>query len=168
MKGINKDCIRCKKVFYVPYWRIKRGGGKYCSMECTKTGKLVNCKECKEKFYVSFWELKSNRKYCSIKCADKNMIGGNPPLMRGNNHPNWKGDKVGYWALHSWVYRNWGKPKKCEKCNRKEKLEWANITGIYSREKEDWMQLCKYCHRKIDAINPKNPDQKDYIKRYAT
>ena len=38
----------------------------------------------------------------------------------------------GYSATHKWVYRNFGKAAKCEKCGDIEKrLEWANISGAY-------------------------------------
>ena len=65
-------------------------------------------------------------------------------------HPFWKGDEVGYSALHSWVKRKLGEPKKCEMCglvgNRK--FEWANKSGKYKRDLKDWLRLCTPCDRK--------------------
>lgn len=83
--------------------------------------------------------------------------------MRGVKHFLWKGNNVGYYALHVWIKRNWGKPNKCEnKCkypriNARGKLmlepkryEWSNITGAYDRNRENWQMLCPSCHRSYD------------------
>ena len=60
---------------------------------------------------------------------------------------NWKGDKVGYSALHKWVYKVLGKAKKCGNCETAEgRIEWANISGEYKRSVSDWEQLCRKCH----------------------
>lgn len=71
----------------------------------------------------------------------------------GELHPNWKGDEVGYHALHSWVKRKWGKPTQCENCEntqQSKRLEWANLSGKYKRVQNDWIQLCAKCHRRYD------------------
>lgn len=91
----------------------------------------------------------------------KGLVG----LRESSNH-QWKGDKVGYYALHDWVERNLGKPKKCSnsfcyypRLNRKNKLilfptkyEWANVSGDYKRNLSDWVRLCTSCHRHYDSI----------------
>jgi len=59
---------------------------------------------------------------------------------------NWKGDNVGYSALHKWVYKNLGKAKMCVDCNTEKNVEWANISGEYKRDICDWEQLCRKCH----------------------
>jgi len=65
---------------------------------------------------------------------------------------NWKGDKVGYHALHSWVNRKLGKPNKCEICGTEtaKNYEWANKNHKYKRDLNDWIRLCRFCHRKFD------------------
>lgn len=84
---------------------------------------------------------------------------GNVPIIasekrrRGHRHPMWKGDAVGYNALHGWVARTLGIPKECCKCGVKgsrRKIHWANKSGRYLRNSEDWMPLCGRCHRKHD------------------
>lgn len=72
---------------------------------------------------------------------------------------NWKGDEVSYNGLHKWVVNNFGQPSTCEHCG-KEKLSgrsinWANVSGNYTREREDWIRLCKSCHTKFDNIRNK-------------
>lgn len=72
--------------------------------------------------------------------------------MTGDKHPLWKGDKVGYHALHRWVDLHKGKPSKCEHCGTTtaKKFEWANIDGQYNRSLDDFIRLCTSCHRKYD------------------
>ena len=36
------------------------------------------------------------------------------PGVKGELNHSWKGDKVGYWGVHAWVYKQLGKPKKKE------------------------------------------------------
>ena len=75
-------------------------------------------------------------------------------------HYNWAGKKISYLGLHKWIYRNFGKAKKCEntKCKKKSKnYDWALILRLkYERKRENFMQLCRSCHMKYDMINIKN------------
>lgn len=70
--------------------------------------------------------------------------------LKGKNNINWTGDKVGYYALHSWAYRVLGKPNKCSKCKSQTNVQWANKSHKYIRNKNDWIALCFRCHRKYD------------------
>ena len=76
------------------------------------------------------------------------------PQMSGENHFAWKGDKVGYFALHSWVRRILGTPMKCEFCERenlsRRSYHWANKSRDYNRDKSDWIRLCAKCHKAYD------------------
>ena len=72
------------------------------------------------------------------------------PSPKGKDHPNWKGDKASYSAIHKWVARNKPKPKYCSKCGKKGRLELANISGKYKREINDYKWLCIKCHRDMD------------------
>ena len=70
----------------------------------------------------------------------------------GKNNVNWKGKNVRYEAIHSWIYRNFKRPDKCENCNT-EKINsyyghWHNVNGKYRRIRKDWKLLCAKCHRK--------------------
>ncbi len=70
------------------------------------------------------------------------------------NHYKWKGEKVLYRALHTWVQKVLGKPEKCENCGTDNlsghKIHWANKNGLYRRKKNDWVRLCTKCHGKHD------------------
>lgn len=68
---------------------------------------------------------------------------------------NWRGDKVGYNALHTWVHRRCGEPTTCEKCGKRnlfgKKIHWANKSGKYLRKMDDWLRLCAKCHLDYDG-----------------
>jgi len=87
------------------------------------------------------------------KLRQSNLKSGRkPPIQKGKDCHNWKGDKVGYSALHDWVYRQLGSQQKCEHCLtiKKRTYHWANKSGKYLRKKNDWIRLCVPCHRKYD------------------
>ena len=75
----------------------------------------------------------------------------------GKSHWGWKGDKVGYQGLHDWIYKIGGKADHCDNCGNTEKpkgkkrwFEWSCKNNIYTRNIEDWLQLCVRCHREHD------------------
>ncbi|KKN51131.1 hypothetical protein LCGC14_0625950 [marine sediment metagenome] len=71
---------------------------------------------------------------------------------KGNQIPNWKGDKVGYSALHIWVRKWKPKPNVCEECKINSPKEVANINGKYLRDISDYRWLCMSCHKRRDKI----------------
>lgn len=68
--------------------------------------------------------------------------------------PLWKGDNVGYGAVHSWIRKKLGNPCKCNSCQkdnlRSRQYHWANISHKYKRELSDWVRLCVKCHSLYD------------------
>ena len=73
----------------------------------------------------------------------------------GKKNPEWKGNKVGYRALHHWVQRWLGKPKKCTCCGKLQTksgkmIHWANKSHQYLRSLKDWISLCAKCHKAYD------------------
>ena len=70
-------------------------------------------------------------------------------MRMGNKNPNWKGREITYMGLHTWIKRKYHLPKVCEKCGKK-KPEWANKSGKYLRDRNDWIPLCRSCHMKYD------------------
>ena len=89
------------------------------------------------------------------KLGSKNPMFGveawnkNKPHLVGDKNPAWKGDDVGYFALHQWVRKQIPKPAFCKTCNQDKKLEISN-NGIYNRDTEQWEWLCRSCHAKKD------------------
>jgi len=138
------------------------------------------CKQCNSiyKIYPSEQEISF---YCSVKCYAIGRIGIKRPdlsmKMLGENNfwfgkklPNnirekirkklkgnknrWKGDKVGYRALHQWIVKKLGKPTKCERCKKSgligRKIHWANKSHKYKRDLSNWLRLCVKCHKEFD------------------
>lgn len=72
-------------------------------------------------------------------------------ILINEKHGNWKGDKVGYYALHTWVSRKLGTPRVCENCGTEDakQYEWHNINALYKRVLGDWQRLCRSCHAQI-------------------
>jgi len=73
----------------------------------------------------------------------------------GKNNPMWKGDKVGYSALHEWVHKKLAKPLACNLCSEVKPLDLANKSGEYKRDLTDWIWLCRKCHVKYDHVSEK-------------
>lgn len=75
----------------------------------------------------------------------------------GSTNSKWKGNRVGYRALHYWVERQLGKAKECQECGLtkipkglQRYFGWANKSHKYKRDTADWMQLCMQCHKIYD------------------
>jgi len=88
---------------------------------------------------------------------------GHPGFKKEKNG-NWKGDDVGYNAIHSWLKREFGLANKCENPNciypragsmgrilyQSKRFDWANLSGKYKRDRNDWKMLCCSCHKLYD------------------
>lgn len=81
-------------------------------------------------------------------------------LPRCERHSGWKGDTVGYGALHEWIRRRLPKPIVCEHCHAKEPYDLANRSNKYKREVSDWEWLCRRCHMikdgRIEKLRSRN------------
>lgn len=85
-------------------------------------------------------------------------------INSGEKNIMWKGNKVGYLALHNWVRRHKLKPKLCEECGKVPPYDLANISGKYKREINDYKWICRRCHMKKD----KRIIKKDKNGRFST
>lgn len=92
--------------------------------------------------------------------ATKIKNRANHKYPKFENHWNWKGDSVGYRAVHRWLVNVYGRSDTCEQCGNKPgltkvgkpKIHWANKSGEYLRDRSDWLQLCISCHWKYDGL----------------
>lgn len=142
-------------------------------------GTEESCNTCGKLFYVApWWKNKGGGKYCSRKCYHKSREGippwntGTKGVMRSNSGSfksrewKWKGTISEYKQLHYWVGKYLGKPNKCEKCKgikTGRRIHWANKSGLYEKDKNDWIRLCARCHfyfDKKDIINRKIKERK--------
>jgi hypothetical protein len=81
------------------------------------------------------------------------LRGKKRPQWSGTNHHAWKGDFATYSSLHNWVYRHLGNKKHCENCGISDEYKtyhWANKSGDYKRQEDDWLRLCVPCHSSYD------------------
>ncbi|MCK4501244.1 hypothetical protein KAU11_12155 [Candidatus Babeliales bacterium] len=74
----------------------------------------------------------------------------------GDKSNAWVGDRAGYSAVHMWLTQHYIK-ESCDHCNKPleelSRLEWANISGEYRRDREDYLCLCPSCHKKMDLYS---------------
>ena len=113
-----------------------------------------------EKPYLGYWLGKKRSKEDRLKMS----LAKKGKYANEKNHM-WKGNDVGYLALHAWIGRKYGKPSYCELCgsdNNKKRYHWANKTGRYNREFKNWIRLCASCHYRYDDIYKKR--WKNHIK----
>lgn len=84
----------------------------------------------------------------------KKVIFNEKRNYENEKNPNWKGSNAGKVALHSWVIYRLGKPMKCVDCGveglKSIMYHWANISGKYKRDLDDYKRLCIKCHKKFD------------------
>lgn len=72
-------------------------------------------------------------------------------LLTGAKHHLWIGDDIGYRGLHKWVQRHKG-PACNQKCDcGKQAAHWANVSGKYLRELDDYEAMCVSCHHRYDG-----------------
>ena len=141
---IKRTCKICQKIFYTYPSRItgKSGHtGEFCSKACYSSIRNKN--------------LVKNGEKTQYKKGNISFSKLHPELMpRGSNNHFWKGDEAGYRALHVWIKRIKGMPKKCEKCGKKptapRSIQWANIDHQYKRDPKEYIALCSSCHKLHD------------------
>lgn len=136
--GINKKgknlierlCKQCGKLFLIWPCYLKRGGrtGYFCSRKCSST-----------------FLYKENK---GLKLKNKEITSN----QYGKNNYQWKGENAGYKAKHIWIQTKNGTPSFCEVCGtEKAKVyNWAKISMEYTRNREDYLRMCKSCHNKFD------------------
>lgn len=146
----------CGVTFTVAPWRARRGEVRYCSRPCMYRFRVVaqNGGQFKPGDRPSpDTEFKPGcRSNPAGEFKPGHRASPETEFKPGNVPHNWKGDSVGYDALHSWVSRHYGRPDTCEECGRTgAPIDWANRSGEYRRDRDDWLALCKRCHKAHDS-----------------
>jgi len=72
----------------------------------------------------------------------------------GQDHPNWKGNDIGYGRAHVRLVLERGAPSKCEVCGttKSKRFEWANMTKNYTNV-NDYKRMCATCHKRHDGTD---------------
>jgi hypothetical protein len=147
-------------------WKNKR----FCSKECVgvvfqreRKGILmapVMTDETKKKLSLSRIEYLRNHRHPMEGRKHKPSAIEKLRDRRGAKNPNWRAGKASYRSLHSWVEREKGKARVCRNrekqflpypCSCKCKIyHWANVSRVYKRDLNDWVELCTSCHLTAD------------------
>jgi hypothetical protein len=87
-----------------------------------------------------------------VKQSDETIARRGVKARVSEANPLWKGEFVGYSALHSWLNRHYPKTGICEHCGADGKrTEYANLNEHqYARNRADYVELCVACHRALD------------------
>lgn len=139
----------CYKEFK-PKGEFVRRTQRYCSRACWNIrGRVVNkCLECGADV-VTYKSV--NKKTCSLDCLKK---------LRQKPRKSRLKEDASYSAIHKYLTARYGKPDKCDECglkpNNKSDIHWANISGMYTRNREDYKTLCRWCHLKNDGNDIKS------------
>ena len=73
--------------------------------------------------------------------------------------PAHRKENPSYNAIHAFLRRNFPKTGCCEHCGRNVRTHYAaKDHNNYTRNREDYMELCSRCHLAYDGITP--PSQK--------
>ena len=88
------------------------------------------------------------------------MVAGVPfRYVQGHNPASgiWQGDDVSYRAAHQYLLDHYPKTGICEDCGQPDgRTEHALIHGReYSRNREDYRELCHRCHMRYDLAGQK-------------
>jgi len=163
MPSSKKECTHCQRALLLKcfYVRIRNGGKPRLRMPCKEChGKIMKDNHIKRRY-------KTNKKckscggivkykrstFCSGSCAQTDRFK-NP-----KNHPFWRGEDGNTCAIHKWINKaKGGRPLVCEWCGKdpgrgkdgRSKIHWANLSGDYKRELNDWAALCITCHTNYD------------------
>lgn len=116
---------------------ISSPGDKYRTWQC-----VCDCGKQVEVIYQNL--VRGNTRSCGC------LQDENRRKQCKSKHPFWKGDDVGYRALHQRMYKEVKKPDMCEICKNNPTKELANKSHEYKTTPDDWMWLCKECHARYD------------------
>ena len=86
--------------------------------------------------------------------ARSGHVKGQPVrFIKGHGRNAFKGDAAGYTAIHTHLRKYFPKSGVCDECGETKRTEYALIKGReYSRNREDYRELCKLCHNRYDEI----------------
>jgi hypothetical protein len=137
----------CGTEFGTTEARKRTGRGLYCSRRC-----------------MYAYRVRPTGLHYEIKVRNRAWYTSDDPRrLRGEDHPAWKGDDVGYRELHRWVRNYRGEPGPCEYCGSDGYTEWANKSHSYLRDLDDWLALCRKCHSGHDS----GPNRGMAVARYG-
>ena len=91
------------------------------------------CKQCRNKYFREYRQKNKNKISEYFKKNRKTP----------ENHNKLR-------ALHIYIKNHKKKPEYCQICNEKRRLQLASINHTYTRNPEDYLYLCQFCHSLFD------------------
>lgn len=158
MTNIKKHCDVCSKEFYV-FPNPQNIKQKFCSRDCYYKGrpKHKHTKESIEKMRQAKLGHGWPKEYYENQSrAQKERFKHEKPWNKDKRYGKavwyWRDNPNAYRRLHKRIQRKYGTPKICEHCGRTDlvRYQWANKSGNYQENREDWIRLCPKCHYKYD------------------
>ena len=125
-----RKCIKCNKEFPLSEEYFHRN-------HANKGGFLYTCKTCKKIVDKKYREKNKNKYH-------------QQDLIRKRRFKQQKG--IYSSALHKFIRNNKAKQQFCTICNEPKKVELASINHTYTRNPEDYIWLCRSCHRLFDRL----------------
>ncbi len=139
----NNTCIDCGKLIKPPSRRCRSCYYKYNKGKNHSSYGIKYSEESIRK------RIETRKKHGYVTSSEtRKKIG---IANTGEKNSMWKGDEVGYIALHEWIRNHKPKPKVCESCKKNPPYDLANISGKYKRDISDFEWLCRGCHMKEDG-----------------
>lgn len=159
---IDRVCL-CGNEFKVSEARFKAGRGKYCSKVCfykykvRPKGLVYKITKVNKGWFKEGHIPWSKGTHYTPTYRPSKGVHLSPQTefkegqTKGIRNAKWKGDSVGYYALHTWLRREIGKPVECLACGSSHRVQWANKSRRYERRLDDWVSLCQRCHSFYDV-----------------
>lgn len=153
MNTLDRKCKECGSDFRA---RRKSSPQRFCSKKCSQKDtnkKISDALRGKKKSDIAKLHMSLSKKGKTWTEAQRNSIV--PNLPRGESHPGWKGDRVGYEGIHIWLSNVSTKNGMCTCCGLSGYTEWALKEGReYKRDSNFYEELCIKCHRSRDSKGP--------------
>ena len=107
----------------------------------------------KLELWLSKQKPKIQKRWLDPERREKLWKSCSRPQPKGENNPRWKGNEIKYNSAHLLVAKIKQKPDSCQICGMvKERLELANLSGVYNRNPDNYIWLCTKCHRRMDRF----------------
>ncbi len=133
---LEQTCLTCHSNFWARTDAINKGMGKFCTRNCM--GK-------------SYWQ----ESHTPWNKGSKGLSKANSGSFKSGDW-KFKGSRTDYINLHNKIRKMFGTPDTCEHCNKNgligKAIHWANKSGSYRLEKDDWLRLCAKCHFVYDKV----------------
>ena len=187
-KRVTRFCLVCSNKFEAKLRNVKKGHGKYCSKKCwystdklkevcSRNGKLrkgktpwINGRKHTEETRGKMSEASLGKPW-----TEKQRVAIMPKLLRGENHPYWKGGitPLNSKIRHSATYKDWAKEVKriwdyeCQICGEKGGRLHSNHIKKFSDysslrlKLSNGIALCRNCHTTL--VNSHEKEWESYF-----